>query len=490
MTVLDTVGVVAESRSGVGHRPLRARMNRFLIAVAIVDCWALLLACLAGWGLRTLSNDIVGTTLHGQVSPVHAGVVVVIWITALAAQRAYTSDVFAAGYGEYAVVVRASLWAVGGVGFYAYLAKDYVPRGFLVYTFLCGLALLLLLRLAARNLLSALRRRGHLLHRAVIVGTPNAVSELLDVFRREDWTGYGVLGVCVPERSPDGWQHDIPVLGEIGDVADVVRREHADTVVVAGGSYSSSSDLRRVGWALEGLTVDLLVAPTLTDIAGPRIRVRNAAGLPLMHVAEPALDRARGPVKRSFDLTVSVALLTLLSPVLLGIALAIKLHDRGPVFYRQTRVGTLGEHFSILKFRSMVTNADQVLDGLQDANEHDGVLFKIKDDPRITPIGRFIRRFSLDELPQLINVVRGEMSLVGPRPALPAEVEQYATDMHRRLLVQPGLTGLWQVSGRSDLSWDDSVRLDLYYVDNWSMIGDLAILARTAKAVLARRGAY
>ena len=490
MTILDSVGTLAHAATEETHRPLRARMAGFLVAVAVLDCVALFVASLVGWMLRILSNDIFGASLGGEVSATRVLVFVSIWMAALIAHRAYSHEVFAAGYGEYAVVVRASLWAVGGIGFYAYLVKDYVPRGFLFYTFVCGLTLLLIVRFMARNLLSAMRRRGHLLHRAVLVGSPTAVSELLHVFRREDWTGYGVLGVCVPEGSHESWQHDIPVLGEIGEVAQVILREGADTVVVAGGSYSSASDLRRVGWALEGLTADLLVAPTLTDIAGPRISVRNAAGLPLMRVAQPALNRARGPVKRAFDLVIASSMLVVLSPVLAVIALAIKSHDRGPVLYRQTRVGALGETFSILKFRSMVRDADSVRAELEHANEHDGVLFKIKDDPRITPVGRVIRRFSLDELPQLINVLRGDMSLVGPRPALPAEVERYGDDVRRRLLVQPGLTGLWQVSGRSDLSWEDSVRLDLYYVDNWSMIGDLAILARTAKAVLARRGAY
>jgi exopolysaccharide biosynthesis polyprenyl glycosylphosphotransferase len=218
--------------------------------------------------------------------------------------------------------------------------------------------------------------------------------------------------------------------------------------------------------------------------------MRNAAGLPLMHVQEPALSRARGPLKKFFDRSASLGLLLLASPVLLLVAFAIKAYDGGPVFFRQARVGALGEEFRMVKFRSMVVDAEARRDGLDGANECDEVLFKIQHDPRVTPVGRLLRRFSLDELPQLFNVLAGQMSLVGPRPALPGEVEGYANDVRRRLLVRPGMTGLWQVSGRSDLSWADSVRLDLYYVDNWSLVGDLVIMGKTVRAVLASQGAY
>jgi exopolysaccharide biosynthesis polyprenyl glycosylphosphotransferase len=218
--------------------------------------------------------------------------------------------------------------------------------------------------------------------------------------------------------------------------------------------------------------------------------MRHVAGLPFVQVEEPQSDRAGGWMKRAFDLLAASIVVFVLSPLLIATALIIWLQDRGPIFYRQTRVGIRGNEFKMVKFRSMVVNAEALRAELDAHNETDGVLFKITNDPRITRFGRFIRKYSIDELPQLINVFKGEMSLVGPRPLLPADVEKYEKDTHRRMLVRPGMTGLWQVSGRSDLSWAESVRLDLYYVDNWSMVIDLVIIVKTVKAVLVSEGAY
>ncbi|MDQ0743122.1 exopolysaccharide biosynthesis polyprenyl glycosylphosphotransferase [Clavibacter sp. B3I6] len=216
------------------------------------------------------------------------------------------------------------------------------------------------------------------------------------------------------------------------------------------------------------------------------------AGLPLIHVETPRYEGTKLFAKRAFDIVASSLLLLVASPVLLAISMTIRLSTPGPVLFRQERVGINGRPFQMLKFRTMVTDAEALLLALQDQNRDAGnsVLFKMKDDPRVTPVGRFLRRYSLDELMQLVNVLNGSMSLVGPRPPLAREVETYETKVHRRFLVKPGITGLWQVSGRSNLSWEDSVRLDLYYVENWSIVGDLVILWKTARAVVAREGAY
>lgn len=465
-------------------------MNRFVVGLALVELGVIAACACVGWLSRNELNGYFDQSVPDQIAVGQITMIVLIWFGVLVVQRVYSREVVSVGYGEYALVLRSSLFALGGVGFVAYFTKIYIARGFLVITFALGILLLVVIRYSAHRLLAVMRTRGRLRHRAIVVGPPAALADLLRIFRREAWTGYGVVGACVPEGASEGWAHDVPVLGFIGELAEVVRRERADTVVVMGGSYRSPHDLRRVGWALEGQSVDLLVAPTLTDVAGPRVRMRNVAGLPLVHVAEPSIGQATGLVKRVFDVVAAGTVLLLISPLMMAIAIAIKVHDRGPIFYRQTRVGATGTHFSMIKFRSMVVNADDVRSELGTRNEHDGVLFKIKQDPRITPVGRVLRRYSLDELPQLFNVLKGTMSLVGPRPALPSEVENYGSDMHRRLLVQPGLTGLWQVSGRSDLSWEDSVRLDLYYVDNWSMLGDAVILAKTVRAVLTSNGAY
>ena len=227
-----------------------------------------------------------------------------------------------------------------------------------------------------------------------------------------------------------------------------------------------------------------------SDVAAERVKVRPVAGLPLLHVDKPRSAAAVRSAKRAFDVIGSLAVLLALSPVFALAAIQIKRSDGGPVFFRQARVGRVGQPFGMVKFRSMVLDAEERLAELAALNESDGVLFKMKEDPRITRVGRFLRRYSIDELPQLVNVIRGEMSLVGPRPPLPAEVDKYAIDVHRRLLVRPGLTGLWQVSGRSGLSWDESVRLDLYYVENWSPSLDATILLRTLLAILRGSGAY
>jgi exopolysaccharide biosynthesis polyprenyl glycosylphosphotransferase len=248
--------------------------------------------------------------------------------------------------------------------------------------------------------------------------------------------------------------------------------------------------LRRLGWELEDTQAELLLAPAVTEIVGPRVRIRPVSGLPLLHMERPELRGVRRLTKEAFDRISATVGILLLAPILVSIALAVKASSRGPMLFRQERVGRGGRTFTMLKFRSMVVEADSMVDRLAAHSDGNGVLFKKRTDPRVTRVGRVLRRYSLDELPQLFNVLRGDMSLVGPRPPLQREVEQYGRDMHRRFLVKPGLTGLWQVSGRSDLSWDDSVRVDVRYVENWSLTFDFMILWKTVGAVVRGSGAY
>jgi exopolysaccharide biosynthesis polyprenyl glycosylphosphotransferase len=259
-------------------------------------------------------------------------------------------------------------------------------------------------------------------------------------------------------------------------------------VAVTSASETASVYLRTLSWELEGSGLELLVAPGLVEVAGPRLHIRPFDGLPLLSVEQPRFSGWRRVVKGTIDRFAALAAIVLLLPVLAVIALLVR--RSGPVFYRQQRVGLNGAEFSMLKFRSMVVGADLQVAGLSDGNDADGLLFKMRADPRVTPVGRWLRRLSLDELPQLLNVVRGEMSLVGPRPPLPAEVARYDSSVSRRLLVKPGLTGLWQISGRSDLPWEEAVRLDLRYVENWSLAMDLLILWKTGRAVVTAAGAY
>jgi exopolysaccharide biosynthesis polyprenyl glycosylphosphotransferase len=267
------------------------------------------------------------------------------------------------------------------------------------------------------------------------------------------------------------------------------RRSRSDTIAVCGSASAEPGELRRLAWQLEGTGIDLVVAPQLTDIAGPRVHIRPIEGLPLLYVEEPTLSGLAWLAKNMMDRLFALIGLIVTLPFYPFIALGIKLSDKGPVFFRQPRVGREGKTFHVWKFRTMYTDAEERLASLVDENESDGLLFKIRNDPRVFKFGKWLRATSVDELPQLINVLLGEMSLVGPRP-LPAEDGDFLGDVRRRLLVRPGITGLWQVSGRSDLSWDDAVRLDLYYVDNWSLVLDLHTMWRTIFVVFFRKGAY
>ncbi len=312
------------------------------------------------------------------------------------------------------------------------------------------------------------------------------------MLRREKWLGFRIIGALVPssrpvKQTPGG----VPVIGFTNETASNALASDADLVLFAEGAFPSAVDFRRIAWDLEGHDVQMAVVPSLSDISSGRMAMRPVGGLPLVHVEQPQSLAASRGLKRVFDLIGASFALLLAAPVMLVFALMTKLQDGGPALFRQTRVGRDGQLFECLKFRSMVVDAEARLSGISHLNKNaEGVLFKAEHDPRITRVGAIMRRFSIDELPQLVNVINGDMSLVGPRPALPAEVRRYATDVQRRLHVRPGLTGLWQVSGRSDLSWEDTVRLDLYYVDNWSIVQDLTILARTVHAVFASRGAY
>lgn len=414
-----------------------------------------------------------------------------LWLTIFALWGLYRPKNMGAGSLEYQSVITASAITGGTAAAVLYLTKSQVARGFFVLEFTVGILLLLLGRYLARRLVQQARANGQLLTRVVLSGDVRHIEEIATVINRERWLGYHIVGAVTPPDegralTPSG----IRVIGHTDTLGAAVKTSDAEAVICTEGSFDASRDFRRLAWELENESTQMIVVPTMTDVAAERLQVRPIAGLPLVHVEQPQSQAASRSGKRLFDLLGSAALLLVSAPVMLAVALAIKLDDGGPVFFRQVRVGRHGEPIEMLKFRSMVVDAEQRLAELRQRNESDGVLFKMAEDPRITRVGRFIRRTSLDEFPQFINVLRGEMSLVGPRPALPDEVAQYEPHVRRRLDVRPGITGLWQVSGRSDLPWEETVRLDLYYVDNWSMVQDFSILARTVRAVVDSSGAY
>ncbi|MDT4942198.1 MAG: hypothetical protein QOJ34_2287 [Pseudonocardiales bacterium] len=421
----------------------------------------------------------------------NSAVVALAWLVSLATNGSYEVRRIATGTREYQGVVRAGAVLAGSVAIICYLVNSLVGRTFVAIVIPTGIVLMVGSRFVVRKAVYRHRRRGLWSSAILAVGTSESVQHLADIARRAPEAGLLVVGACV-EDAEIGAEiaPGVPVVGGVSTAAAMAEALDVDVVAVAGSGLGPRG-IRELGWALEGTRRRMVMAPGLTEVAGPRVHVSPVDGLPLMWVDQPEFTGTRRVVKRVVDVLVSGGALILASPLLLVIALAVRLTSRGPVIYRSSRLGKGSREVIVLKFRTMVRDADRIRGQLLEFNEHgDGVLFKMRRDPRVTRVGRVLRQFSLDELPQLVNVFRGSMSLVGPRPPLPEEVERYHGDVRRRLLVKPGLTGLWQVSGRSDLSWDESVRLDLYYVENWSLGFDFAIIARTVSAVLRRRGAY
>ncbi|MDQ3485259.1 MAG: sugar transferase [Actinomycetota bacterium] len=417
--------------------------------------------------------------------------IMVTWLATLAALGSYQPTVLGAGAEEYRRTLSGSLVTAALVGVGAYLLQFQLSRGFFLLLFGLGFPLLLIGRYLVRRSVHAARRRGAMRHRVILAGSTTNVDEVVGVLRRQPWLGYDIVGALTPswDESPET-RLGVPVLGDVEDATALAVESEVDVIFFAGGAVETTGQLRRAVWDLEHHDVQVVVAPSVADISSERVTMRPIGGLPLMHIDSPRWIRASRWGKRTFDVISSALIIVMILPLLALIAAAVKASDRGPVLFRQTRIGRDGREFACLKFRSMVVDAEVRLENLHREHGYEKGLFKVKDDPRITGTGRILRRLSLDELPQLVNVLRGEMSLVGPRPPLPTEVAAYEPDTLRRLHVRPGITGLWQVSGRSDLSWDETVRLDLYYIDNWSMMQDLSILAKTLHAVAGKRGAY
>ncbi|MCB7136940.1 sugar transferase [Cellulosimicrobium marinum] len=414
------------------------------------------------------------------------------WSLSLVASRTRDPRVMGSGPTEYQRVFDATWRLFAVLAVLAFLLRFPEARGYLAFAFPLGLGGLLAGRYAWRQWLHRQRGRGLARTAVLAIGHRDQAERLIRDLNGRSESGYRVVGVCVPAGAvgADEEIRGVPVLGELRHAGEVATRIGADTVAVSGSDAITAEVVRRLGWELEPYGVDLMLTAELADVAGPRITITPAESVALLHVDAPRFTGPRFAVKSATDWIGAAALVLLLLPVLLVVALAVRCTSRGPVLYRQERVGRNGRTFPMFKFRSMREGADREVLSLADVDDGSGPLFKVREDPRVTRVGRVLRRYSLDELPQLFNVLRGDMSLVGPRPPLQREVEQYETSVRRRLLVKPGLTGLWQVGGRSDLSWEESVRLDVYYVENWTLFGDFLILARTARAVYSGHGAY
>jgi len=461
--------------------------NIVLARLLVADALAALAAAAIGYEVRVGFDSSQDARSYLVTSMAIAA----SWVICLSAQGCYEVRRITTGTREYQRVVRAGIVLAGSVAIVCYMADVIIGRTFVAIVIPTGIALMLIFRLGLRRSVYRRRRKGEWSSTILAVGTSESVRHLAEIAHRTPFAGLQVVGACV-EDAIEGEEvaSGVPVLGDTSRAAEVAELLDVDVVAVAGSGLGPRR-IRELGWALEGTRRNMVMAPGLTEVAGPRVHVSPVDGLPLMWVDQPQFTGFPRIVKRAVDVVGAGVAILLASPVLLMIALAVRLTSRGPVIYRSKRYGIGGRAFTVLKFRSMYRDADVRLRELEEHNDcSDGLLFKMRRDPRVTPVGRLLRQLSLDELPQLINVLFGSMSLVGPRPHFEHQVEQYHDDVRRRLLVKPGLTGLWQVSGRSDLSWDESVRLDLYYVENWSLGFDFAIIARTASAVLRRRGAY
>lgn len=439
-----------------------------------------------GWGA-------IAPNFGGNISPWLGVISAVVAFSCLYLGRTWEARILGQGSEEFSRLVRAMVSAAVVIGLAGLALEVGAVRPWVFGLIPLMGALSLLGRYLLRRGLHRQRAAGRSVHSGLVVGSVESVSDLILRTRREPYNGWVVRAVCTPSGAgPDGTPDvlGVPVVGDLDSVAECVRLGGHRVVSIGRGPGWTPSRMHQLAWDLEGLGADLFVDPGLMEFAGPRLHVAPVDGLPLLRLTQPALEGLPRVIKAAADRIGAAVLLALAAPLLLVVAIAVKVSDGGPVFFLQTRVGRHGRTFRMIKFRSMVHGAERMREALATRNDCDGPLFKIRRDPRITAVGGWLRKYSLDELPQLLNVLAGTMSLVGPRPPLPEEVASYGRDAERKLRVRPGLTGLWQVSGRSNLSWDESVRLDLRYVENWTLALDALILWKTIGAIARGDGAY
>jgi exopolysaccharide biosynthesis polyprenyl glycosylphosphotransferase len=476
------LGSVVSRRDARRLRKVTSRReweSHYIDGLRITDTLVVLLAVTVAQIIRFGEIDFRNPwSIAGYIGG--SGALAVLWPTFLAIFRTRSPRVIGNGSEEYRRIVSATFRLFGTVAILSLLFRFDIARLYLAIAFPVGLIGLLLSRWGWRKVVARKRARGEYQTAVLIVGSKSSALSMARSFERSPGAGYSVVGICLPNYEPSSAASftidgiDIPVLGDEHSVVEAIEVSGADTVAVTATEHIGHHGLRKRVW----------------DLDGPRLVMRPVSDFPLIHVEKPQYNGAKKFGKTAFDLVFAASVLLLISPILLTLAVIIKFTSRGSIFYKSERMGMDGKPFQMIKFRSMVQDADKRVSDLAALNEGAGVLFKMRDDPRVTPVGKVMRKYSLDELPQFVNVLTREMSVVGPRPPLRSEVETYDGEVRRRLLVKPGITGLWQVSGRSDLSWEESVRLDLSYVENWSMTGDLLIIAKTAVAVAKSEGAY
>jgi exopolysaccharide biosynthesis polyprenyl glycosylphosphotransferase len=448
--------------------------------ISVIDFFSLLFAVTLILTLR------FPQTWQGQLSAYEirniflALLVLVSWLFFLWFNGSRDTNILGFGADEYKRLINATLFSFTSIAFISYIFKLEISRAFILLVFPFGLITLFISRRILRRRLLKARSEGRYLSKVLLLhsGENDPVESRLSI------ASHAGFDVVYKVQTLEGSKLDFK------QIAATALENNCDQIMVGQSAIISAAELRKLGWALEETSIDLIVAPAVTEIAGPRLKVSNVEGLPLLHLEQPVFSGVSRVTKRLLDLVLSVIGLIVISPFLLIVVLMIKFYDRGSIFYTQKRIGQNNKEFSVYKFRTMYEGSHEQRGKVMAETNKDPRLAKDPQDPRVTKPGLFLRRWSIDEIPQIINVLKGEMSLVGPRPPLAEEVNQYEKSEKRRLLVKPGLTGLWQVSGRSELDWEDAVRLDLYYVENWSLTLDILIIIRTAAAVWRGEGAY
>ncbi len=409
-----------------------------------------------------------------------------LWIALLVVRGSYDRRIIGLGSEEVRRAVSATLLLFAIVAGLSYLIRADISRAYAFISLPLGLLLIAFARFRWRQWLYRERKLGRFLLKIIVIGSPRTSQILADKLNQESYAGFQVVDQI---DLPKNHESDSEFEGWLNIVDAAISRNDASAIAIDPGDNAPYEVIRQLSWRIEGRNIDLLISPGSLDVAGPRLSVRPAAGLPLLHLDEAVLSKSQRASKRSLDIVGAIFAITVFSPVMLISALAVRFTSRGPVIYKQVRVGRAGKTFTMLKFRTMHAQADSQINELREKHELNSPMFKLENDPRITKVGGFLRRWSIDETPQFFNVLGGSMSLVGPRPHPLDDVNRYEIEAFRRLALKPGMTGLWQVEGRSDLSWEQALQLDLYYVEKWSLESDLFLIAKTAKAVILRSGA-
>jgi exopolysaccharide biosynthesis polyprenyl glycosylphosphotransferase len=468
--------------------------RRVLIVDSLVITAAVMLAQFVRFGSLSGSNPN-GVAVSTYLT-LFSAALIGLWLIALGLQQSRDLALAPQGAEEFRRVATATAWVFGVIAAVGLLFQLPMARGYLAIALPVGLIGLLLARALLRRTLAKSRSRGEYTSQVVVLGKPDSIISLCRSLSRSKFAGYSIVGACVPDFGHEVGSHletplgSVPVFGDERAVERALFLTKADTLAVAAVEHLGHEKVKQLAWLLDSLAIDMIVVPGMTDVAGPRLKVRPIDNLPLFHIARPRHDGPSRYGKRLFDLVFASMAVVALAPVMVAAAIAIKREDGGPVMFRQERVGQHGKRFRIFKFRTMTVDAEarQHAERVA-AGQSDSVFFKPKTDSRITRIGGLLRRTSIDELPQLFNVLQGSMSIVGPRPLAVGEGLAIPSFIERRNLVKPGMTGLWQVSGRSNLPEEDRIRLDHSYIDNWSWINDLVIVWRTIRPVLLQEGA-